>query len=169
MREKKQNVKNTLKKKNKEASYHYFCWGKRRKRERERPPVKVTGKYYQRDLLINRKDQGTQKFKSGSGANTLPKVLVSSFISLKKKKEKLNESCSEQITFLIRITFCFMKTLIAILHLEGTLEIMEDFPGGASGREPSCQCRRHKRHGFDPWVGKIPWRRAWQLLQYSCL
>ena len=23
----------------------------------------------------------------------------------------------------------------------------------------SCQCRRH---GFDPWVGKIPWRRAWQ-------
>ena len=26
--------------------------------------------------------------------------------------------------------------------------------------------------GFDPWVGKIPWRRAWQpppALQYSCL
>ena len=21
------------------------------------------------------------------------------------------------------------------------------------------QCRRHRRHGFDPWVGKIPWRR----------
>ena len=21
---------------------------------------------------------------------------------------------------------------------------------------------RGKRHGFDPWVGKIPWRRAWQ-------
>ena len=36
------------------------------------------------------------------------------------------------------------------------------FPGGASGKEPTCQCRRHKRHGFDPWVGKIPWRRAWQ-------
>jgi len=18
------------------------------------------------------------------------------------------------------------------------------------------------RHGFDPWVGKVPWRRAWQ-------
>ena len=33
------------------------------------------------------------------------------------------------------------------------------FPGGASGKEPSCQCRRYKRHGFDPWVGKIPWRR----------
>ena len=36
------------------------------------------------------------------------------------------------------------------------------FPGGASGKEPACQCRRHKRSGFDPWVGKIPWRRAWQ-------
>ena len=24
------------------------------------------------------------------------------------------------------------------------------------------QCRRQRRHGFDPWVGKIPWRRAWQ-------
>ena len=20
---------------------------------------------------------------------------------------------------------------------------------------------RHKRYGFNPWVGKIPWRRAW--------
>ena len=29
-------------------------------------------------------------------------------------------------------------------------------------KEAACQCRRHKRHGFDPWVGKIPWRRAWQ-------
>ena len=36
------------------------------------------------------------------------------------------------------------------------------FPGGTSGKEPTCQCRRHKRHRFDPWVGKIPWRRAWQ-------
>ena len=23
-------------------------------------------------------------------------------------------------------------------------------------------CRRHKRHWFDPWVRKIPWRRKWQ-------
>ena len=36
------------------------------------------------------------------------------------------------------------------------------FPGGASGKEPTYQCRRPKRHGFNPWVGKIPWRRAWQ-------
>ena len=38
----------------------------------------------------------------------------------------------------------------------------EGFPGGTSGKEPSCQRRRHKRLRFDPWVGKIPWRRAWR-------
>ena len=31
-----------------------------------------------------------------------------------------------------------------------------------SGKELVCQCRRHKRHRFDPWVGKIPWKRKWQ-------
>ena len=36
------------------------------------------------------------------------------------------------------------------------------FPGGASGKEPDCQCRRCKRCGFDPLVGKIPWKRVWQ-------
>ena len=26
-----------------------------------------------------------------------------------------------------------------------------------------CQCRRHWRHGFDPWVGMISWMgRKWQ-------
>ena len=34
--------------------------------------------------------------------------------------------------------------------------------GDAGGKEPACQCRRHKRCRVDPWVGKIPWRRAWQ-------
>ena len=32
------------------------------------------------------------------------------------------------------------------------------FPGGTSGKEP----RKHKSHGFDPWVRKSPQRRAWQ-------
>ena len=36
------------------------------------------------------------------------------------------------------------------------------FPGGASGIEPTCQCKRHKRRRCDPWVRKIPWRKAWQ-------
>jgi len=36
------------------------------------------------------------------------------------------------------------------------------FPGEASGKIPACQCRRHKRHRFSPWVWKIPRRKAWQ-------
>ena len=34
-------------------------------------------------------------------------------------------------------------------------------PGGASGKEPACWCRRCKRLGLDPGVGKIPWGRTW--------
>ena len=29
----------------------------------------------------------------------------------------------------------------------------------ADSKEPACQCRSI---GCDPWVGKVPWRRAWQ-------
>ena len=35
--------------------------------------------------------------------------------------------------------------------------------GLPSGKEPACQCRRQKRRGYDPWVRKFPWRRAWLL------
>ena len=31
-----------------------------------------------------------------------------------------------------------------------------------SGKESVCQCRIFKRHGFSPWVGKIPWKRKCQ-------
>ena len=30
------------------------------------------------------------------------------------------------------------------------------------GKKPTCQCRRHRRCGFDPWIKKIPWRRVWK-------
>ena len=36
------------------------------------------------------------------------------------------------------------------------------FPGGTRAKEPTCQCKRHKRLRFDLWVRKIPWRRKWQ-------
>ena len=40
--------------------------------------------------------------------------------------------------------------------------VIQGFPGGASGKEPTCQYRS-KRLGLDAWVGMIPWRNAWQL------
>ena len=46
-------------------------------------------------------------------------------------------------------------------------------PGSASGKESAYQCRRCKRREFNPWVGKVPWKRAWQptpvfLSEESC-
>ena len=35
-------------------------------------------------------------------------------------------------------------------------------PDGSAGKEPNCQSGRHKRHKFDPWFRKMPWRRKWQ-------
>ena len=39
---------------------------------------------------------------------------------------------------------------------------MRGFPGGTGGKEPTCQCERLERLGFDPGVGKTPWGRKWQ-------
>ena len=36
------------------------------------------------------------------------------------------------------------------------------FPGGSVGKESACNAGDAGRRWFDPWVGKIPWRRAWQ-------
>ena len=47
-----------------------------------------------------------------------------------------------------------VRFLVRKIHLS--------FPGGASGREFACQCRRRKRHGFNPQVGNTHWSRKWQ-------
>ena len=39
---------------------------------------------------------------------------------------------------------------------------ISQLPWWLSGKEPASQCRRHKTHGFSPWVGKIPWWRKWK-------
>ena len=39
---------------------------------------------------------------------------------------------------------------------------MHGLSRGHSGTEFTGQHRRHKRQGFDPWVGKIPWSSRWQ-------
>ena len=51
-----------------------------------------------------------------------------------------------------------LSNFTSILHQRD----QEGFLSGTSGKESACQCMRHKRSRLDPWVGKIPWRRAWQ-------
>ena len=40
-----------------------------------------------------------------------------------------------------------------------SVQDLAQLPCWLSGKEPACQCRRHR---FDPWVGKSPWRRKWK-------
>ena len=39
---------------------------------------------------------------------------------------------------------------------------MERLPRLLSGKESSCQCRRCRKCGFNPWERKIPQKRKWQ-------
>ena len=43
-----------------------------------------------------------------------------------------------------------------------TIVIAIGLPRWLHGKEPTCQGKRHRGRGLDPWVGKIPWRRKWQ-------
>ena len=52
---------------------------------------------------------------------------------------------------------------LSILNIAGC------FPGGARGKEPTSQCRRCKRLGFNYWVGRSPGGGHGNSLQYSCL
>ena len=42
------------------------------------------------------------------------------------------------------------------------METEEGFPGGSVAKEPTCPCRKCRRCTFDPWIGKISWRKKWQ-------
>ena len=44
-------------------------------------------------------------------------------------------------------------------HILSVTMVSMGFPGGLSGKEFACQCRRH---GFNPWFGKIACRSKWQ-------
>ena len=58
--------------------------------------------------------------------------------------------------------FLIIETEIFQINFPFIIEHRKGFPGGASGKESTCHCRRHERLEFDPWVRKIPWRRSWQ-------
>ena len=44
-----------------------------------------------------------------------------------------------------------------MLHL-----VVNIFHRWNSGKESACQCKRHRKCRFYPWMGKIPWSRKWQ-------
>ena len=52
------------------------------------------------------------------------------------------------------------KNVEYLIALYETVGSALGFLGGACGK--ACQCRRHKRQKFNPWVRKIPWSRKWE-------
>ena len=50
-------------------------------------------------------------------------------------------------------------TLIATIIFIPFVTWLMELPRWLSGKESACRCRRH---GFNPWVRKIPCRRKWQ-------
>ena len=57
------------------------------------------------------------------------------------------------------IPFCPLLCFYSSLNFSANTCNFAGFPGGASGKEPACQFRRH---GFDLWIGKVAWRKKWQ-------
>ena len=53
--------------------------------------------------------------------------------------------------------------LLSTYYMLHPVYILE-FPWWFHGKESTCQYRRRKRHGFDPWVRKIPWSKKQQLI-----
>ena len=47
--------------------------------------------------------------------------------------------------------------------------LIKGFPGGTSGKEPACQCRRQKRCRFNPWVRSSLGEENGNPPQYFCL
>ena len=60
--------------------------------------------------------------------------------------------------FTVVFSFNCMKTAESYVVLRGNTG-SSGLPRWLSGKESACQ---HRRHGFDPWVRKIPWRRKCQ-------
>ena len=44
----------------------------------------------------------------------------------------------------------FAKSWTGLSNSLSLFSLFVGFPGGASGKEPACQCRRLKRHGLNP-------------------
>ena len=73
-------------------------------------------------------------------------------------------------TFLIMTILTYMRLLISGCGFEPHIGWHAlGLPRWHSGKETACQCRIPRWTGFDPGVGKIPWSRNGNTLQYSCL
>ena len=110
--------------------------GRRRTREKEGSHV---------GLELRQRERSSVR----SPGSETARLLLSQLCDLGPKKHL-------HFSFFVNFVFCIGVWLIRASRGRG------QGGGSASGKDLACQCRRLKRGRFDPWVGKIPWRRARQ-------
>ena len=64
---------------------------------------------------------------------------------------------------------CYRKLFLKGSSFLKKVYPVKGLPRWLSGKEPTCQCKRHRRPRFNPWIENIPRRRNWQPVQSSCL
>ena len=85
-------------------------------------------------------------------------MLILNFLKGELKGFCLLGSWTEDFLFLLKVTILLLLLLFFFLFVFWSFYFVLEY----SGKEPASQCRRCRRHGFHPWVGKIPYRRKWQ-------
>ena len=70
------------------------------------------------------------------------------------------------ILMLIFYLYCFPQLMILDFFTISSFEKIISNQWWLSGKVSTYQCRRHR---FDPWIMKIPWKGNGSLFQYSCL
>ena len=95
---------------------------------------------------------------------------IESYLFLGKKAMANLESIlkSRDITLLSKI-HRVKAMVLTLLSDTSSLSGYNRFPRLLSGKESACQCRRCRRGRFDPWVGKLSWRKKWQPTPESLL
>ena len=89
-------------------------------------------------------------------------LVATSFCPVSSRLARVINSVSSVLSKRLKQNALFSLQRLRLSHLGQHIRNEQGLPGGASGKEPACQCRRLKRHEFNPWIGTIPWRRAWQ-------
>ena len=76
-------------------------------------------------------------------------MLKSRNVQSDETMKEINHTQIQDTIFNIRLGFQNSHNSYSLYH-----------PSLLSSKKSTCQCRRRR---FDPWVGKIPWKRYWQL------
>ena len=123
------------------------------------------------DTTEQRRTPGLE-FKEGlkMSQGKLPQLTLSCNLATKKPRIciiKIFSRLSKQETTLLLTLRPFL-----IFRFQGCAcadsESIQNKPGRGWASQVAQWYRRHKRHEFNPWVRKIPWRRKWQaILEFS--